>query len=277
MSRSITKDKITDYNISVKFKNYPALNITLDNNSTASAWLALFKKNYQQEFPIFRDQKKYTVAYLNQLARVANSELGWDCETNITSLKDTVRLHKNLERTLTNGFDSIPAIYDDLVHELHFCLHKTEHIDHVNNENYRHYLQFEWFNNEGFPLDLNFKHKININFGDIRLQNPYVGHIPLQIFEQDDKENVFLTCKFHDFVRPGLYIHTGKNYTSTFNLEEYLFWWYTYAPEFIAKHGEEKILHYTGHPIIGQVKNLEILEKIVNSKDILKLEYISTI
>lgn len=261
--------------IVVKFKDQPELYIKLDDNSTVSAWLELFKKNYQQEFPLFRDQKKYTLEYLNQLAVQAKNELGWDCETDIKSMKDTVLLHKNLETTLAKGFSFIPEKYDKLIHELHFCLHKAEYIDFTTYSYNRYWLQIEWFNNDGFPLDPTFKHTHKLEFGSIRLQNPYVGHIPWQVYIQNDYENIFQTCKFHDFVRPGLYIHTGGTQLDI-NLDEYLTWWNTYAPEFIAYHGIDKILHYTGHPVIGHVINLNDLETIVNSNDILELEYVFT-
>jgi len=262
-------------NIVVKFKDQPELYIKLDDNLTAFVWLELFEKNYQQEFPIFRDQKKYTLEYLNQLALQAKTKLDWDCETNIKSIEDTVRLHKNLETMLANGFNSIPAEYDNLIHELHFCLHKAEYIDIKSQTNNRHWLQIEWFNNDGVPLDLTFKHIRKLEFGDIRLQNPYVGHIPWQVYEQNDYENIFQTCKFHDFVRPGLYIHTGSPMPNI-NLDEYMAWWQNNAPEFVAYHGLDKILHYTGHPVIGQVTNLDALKTVVNSNDILELEYVST-
>jgi hypothetical protein len=261
--------------IVIKFKNQPELNIVLDDNSTVDAWVELFKKNYQQEFPIFRDQKKYTLAYLNQLALQAKNELNWNCETDIKSIEDTIRLHKNLETMLANGFNSIPAEYDNLIHELHFCLHKAEYIDIRSQTNNRQWLQIEWFNDDGVPLDLTFEHIRKLKFGDIRLQNPYVGHIPLQVYDQNDYENIFQTCKFHDFVRPGLYIHTGSPMFDI-NLDEYIAWWQTNASEFVIQHGMNKILHYTGHPVIGRVTNLNDLEIVVNSNDILELEYVFT-
>ena len=266
--------------IVVKFKDQPELYIKLDDNSTVSAWLELFKKNYQQEFPIFCDQKKYTLAYLNQLAVQAKNELGWDCETDIKSIKDTVLLHKNLETTLAKGFSFIPEKYDNLIHELHFCLHKAEYIDFTTYSYNRHWLQIEWFNDDGFPLDTSFTHSHNMEFGSIRLQNPYVGHTPWQVYNQNDYKNIFQTCKFHDFVRPGLYIHTGdtqlKPQLDQVELVNYVSWWHNYAPEFVAYHGLDKILHYTGHPVIGRVTNLDALKTVANSNDILELEYVFT-
>jgi hypothetical protein len=259
----------------VKFKNQPELHIQLDDNPTASAWLELFKENYQRKFPLFRDQKKYTLQYLRELALQAKTNLNWDCETEFVSIDDTVKLHKCLETTLALGFNSIPAIYDNLIHELHFCLHKIEYIDFENTSISRKWLQMEWFNNDGFNLDTKFKHKIDLQFGHIRLQNPFVGHIPLQIFDQNDTHNIMQTCKFHNFVRPGLYIHTTHE-TRTFDEIHYTNWWESNAPEFVKLHGMKKILDYTGHPIIGQVTNLNALETVVNSNDILELEYVFT-
>jgi len=258
-------------NITVKFKHQPELHIALDDNPTVHAWLDLFQTNYDREFPIFRDQKAYTLEYLNQLALQAKNDLGWDCETDIKSIADTVHLHKNLETTLANGFSSIPAVHDHLIHELHFCLHKAEYIDIDAGTNNRHWLQIEWFNDDGFPLDISFKHSYKIEFGSIRLQNPYVGHVPVQVYEQNDYEYIFQTCKFHNFVRPGLYIYTG-NPVLEIELDDYVNWWTTNAPEFVAYHSIDKILHYTGHPLIGHVTNLDDLETVVNSNDILELE-----
>ena len=263
-------------NIKVKFKNHPALKIILDDNPTAHTWKVLFEKNYQKEFPTFRDQKKYTLAYLNQLAEKANKLLGWDYVSDIKTINDTVQLHKNLEVTLANGFENIPAIHDDLIHELHFCLHKSEYIDINSNTHYRNFLQIEWFNDDGSDLDINFQHSLDCNFGDLRLQNPYVGHIPLQVYGQNDFSDIIQTCKFHDFIRPGLFINAVHQQPNTFNKNHYLDWWQTNAPEFVAYHGLDKILHYTGHPIIGRVINLDELEIIVNSNAVLELEYVST-
>ena len=258
----------------VKFKNQPELHIQLDDNPTASAWLELFKKNYQREFPIFRDQKKYTLAYLNELANRAKIQLGWKDTIEIKTINDTVQLHKNLEKTLANGFENISADNDELIHELHFCLHKSEYIDISNNTHFRQFLQIEWFNNDGIELDINFQHLMYCEFGHIRLQNPYVGHIPLQVYDQNDFSNIMQTCKFHDFIRPGLYIHTAHRpiHEHEFNKEQYINWWMTYAKEFVDLHGMDKILHYTGQPVIGRVLNLDDLETVVNSNNILELE-----
>jgi hypothetical protein len=259
--------------IIVKFKDQPELYIKLNDNQAARDWKALFKKNYQQEFPIFRDQKKYNLDYLNKLAGEAKLNLGWDCETDIKSIDDTVKLHKHLETTLANGFGSILEQYDNLIHELHFCLHKLECVEFTGDSLIRQWLQIEWFNDDGMPLDCMFEHSKSMSFGDIRLQNPYVGHIPFQVYNQNDYKEIFQTCKFHDYIRPGLHIHIG-NPPPDIDIEKYTAWWNTHAPEFVACHGIEKILHYTGHPVIGHVVNLEDLEKISTSENIIELQQV---
>jgi hypothetical protein len=264
--------------IIIKFKNYPELNIILDDNQTARDWKALFKKNYEREFPIFKDQKKYTLDYLIKLAVEANDKLGWTIDLDIKSIGDTVNVHKYIEHVLVDGFSSIPEAYDYIIHELHFCLHKFEQIDLSNSPNKtRQFLQLEWYNDDGVPLDENFQHKLHCEFGDVRLQNPYVGHIPLKVYQENDYSEIMQTCKFHDLIRPGVWIEAYKDQSEkTFDLENYVNWWNTYAPEFIAYHGIDKILHYTGHPVIGRVTNLDALETVVNSNDILELEYVFT-
>jgi hypothetical protein len=145
-------------------------------------------------------------------------------------------------------------------------------LDH-SNINKRFHLQIEWFNDEGFPLDETFNHQLIMNFGDIKIQNPHVGHIPFLAWAQNDYSNVNQTCRFHDFVKPGIYIECRENnHGMDFSISEYLNWWKTNAPEFVNTHGIEKLLHYTGQPVIGRVKNLEDLRTVINSDNILILE-----
>jgi hypothetical protein len=112
-----------------------------------------------------------------------------------------------------------------------------------------------------------------MNFGDIKVQNPYVGHIPTLAYYQNDCSNIMQTCRFHDFVKPGIYIETREDkYYNNFSISEYINWWTTNAPEFVSTHGLEKLLHYTGQPVIGRVENLDDLHRVVNSDLILELE-----
>jgi hypothetical protein len=50
-----------------------------------------------------------------------------------------------------------------------------------------------------------------------------------------------------------------------FNEEDYLSWFRTNGPDFVAKFGEDKLLHYAGWPIVGQVTNLNDLDTILQS------------
>lgn len=259
----------------IQFCNQPTLKIILKSHPVVEQWKQLFLDNYSREFPIFRDERKYSIEYLKQLVQEANKVLGWNFADNIVTVEDTTHLHKHIEQTLANGFDGIPAEYDNLLHELHFCLHKVEFADiDSSNVNRRFHLQLEWFNDSGFPLDESFNHQLIMNFGDIKIQNPYVGHIPLLAWQQNDYSNIMQTCQFHNFVKPGIYIECREETRNNinFSISEYLNWWHTHAPEFIALHGVEKLLHYTGQPVIGQVENLEDLRTIINSDQLLELE-----
>jgi hypothetical protein len=115
-----------------------------------------------------------------------------------------------------------------------------------------------------------------LEFGDIKVQNPYVGHIPLLAYQQNDYSNILQTCRFHDFVKPGIYIETREDHGyHDFSISAYINWWKSHAPEFLASHGLEKLLHYTGQPVIGRVVNLDDLRTVVNSDSILELEKVS--
>jgi hypothetical protein len=261
-------------NIIVKFKDQPELIVALDDNPTVRNWIDLFQSNYNKEFPIFRDQKKYNLSYLNVLVAEANEKLGWSFDREILEEEHTVILHKYVERDLALGFKNIPEELDNLYHELHCCLHMVERQGFKEIKR-RTDLQVEWFNDDGFALDESFRQIIPIQFGDVRLQNPFVGHIPLQIYSQNDSHNIIQTCKFHDFVRPGFFINT-QNYDGKLSLSDYIDWWKTNAPDFIELHGLEKILRYTGNPVIGHVTNLNDLETTIDSEGILELEYVFT-
>jgi hypothetical protein len=121
------------------------------------------------------------------------------------------------------------------------------------------------------PDDFNFKSKLE--FGDVKLQNPYVGHNPLFVYQQNDYTSISQTCKFHDLVRPGINLVIKKYEIENFSMDECLQWFSTHGPEFVNRHGIEKIKHYVGLPVIGRVLNLDILEQIANAPK-LTFEYI---
>lgn len=256
-------------NFEVKFCGAPALQCSLHNTNLTRRYLELVKS--QVDVPIFRDPPRYTLDYFKELAIEAQQVLGWNWIKDNYPLEITTLLHKDIEKYLTKGFENIPQEHDHLLHELHYCLHAIESGSRRNN-----WLQVEWFNDDGFNIDADeYPAKINLEFGDLRLQNPYVGHHPLYVYEQNDNLDIQQTCKFHDFVKPGINIvvtRTHKN--KLFDMETYLKWFETHAPKFVAHHGVNKLKKFTGHPIIGSVINKSDLEWLVQ-QPIIEFEYIS--
>jgi len=256
--------------IQVTFKDCPTLELDIAETAVGYSYANLIKSNYEQEFPIFRDRPKYTVEYMLELAREAKLKLGWSWEFDHYDVGVTALLHKDLEELLANGFDRVPAELDHLLHELHYCLHL---IQFGQKQKRDAWLQIEWFNDAGFELpgtDL-FQH--TLKFGDLRLQNPYVGHGPLQIFLEKDYTNISQTCKFHDFVRPGINIVIA-NFDKPVDVDAIISAFKDHAPEFVEEHTEEKIISYIGYPVIGRVANLDALVAVANAP-VLNLESIT--
>lgn len=257
----------------IKFKNFDTLELSFDNNLTVDHWKKLFVKNITNNgLPMCRDVNKYTLAYLNECYSILCDKLGWK-SLDLVSIENTVIAHKNLEILLADGFENIPAELDELVHDFHYGLHIQEKTEFSTKWTPRPYIQLEWFNNDYLPLDQSFEFKTKIEVGDLRLQNAYVGHVPLQIYAQNDYHNVEQTCRFHDRIKPGLWIQTRK-VNADIDIDNYKNWWIKNAPEFVEKHGMEKILYYTGDPVIGKVNNLDLLDKLTNTKHALELENI---
>ena len=253
----------------VKFKNYNQLTLRINDCDIGKKYCALVWHNYEKSRPIFRDRPRYTVEYMLELAQQAKSQLNWDWSFDHYDVSITTLLHKDIETLVGNGFADIPKELDDLIHELHYCLH----IIQDNNPNRRRdgWLQIEWFNDDGFPLPGTDLFKQKLTFGDLRLQNPYVGHGPLQIFMEKDFSNIPQTCKFHNFVKPGINISI-RNYLAV-NPQTVLESFKTHSPAFVDLHTPEKILRYTGYPVIGAVENLTDLH-LVATAPVLELEYI---
>jgi hypothetical protein len=243
----------------VIFKDCPALEISIAETALGYQYANLVKTNYNQEFPIFRDTTQYTVDRMLELAQEAKEAFGWDWSADEYHIGITALLHKDLEVLLANGFDSIPAQYDHLIHELHYCLHCIEFGASGN----RGWLQIEWYNDSGFELFDKTVFKPNLKFGDIRLQNPYVGHNVHQILGEQDYSKISQTCKFHDFVKPGFDIVITAGNNRVHHPEKVIEIFNTHAPDFVAEHGEEKIISYIGEPCIGSVANLDALEQVI--------------
>ena len=255
------------YDFAVKFQNSPELYVRLHDSDLARDWLYLFYLNYQREIPLFRDQGSYSLSRMKQLAYQCKHVLGWDwIHNDYDDFEVTTSMHKDLEQYLAKGFSGVPSEHDSLLHELHICLHSTQQ------RNLRTTMQLEWFNDDGFSLEgYDFKFSHDSTLGSIWLQNPYVGHPPDWIWQQNDHINVWQTCRFHDFVRPGLVINMLGSLEPTikqFNHQAYLDWWNTTASDFVKHHGVDKMLANTGHPVIGQ---------IVNNKALLPLQHMATL
>lgn len=248
------------HDIKIFFHDCPELLIKIDDTELGRRYIELVKKNYAaQPQAIFRDPQRYDINMLSQLIDQANQCLGWHWQIDDLDLSKTVTMHKDIERFLSQGYHNIPEQYDDLLHELHFCLHSVEANSQRDN-----WFQIEWFNDDGFDLPQDqYPAKIALEFGDIRLQNPYVGHHPMYLFQQQDNINIDQTCRFHDLVRPGICLVIHDAYYEV-PWQEYTAWFQQHAPGFVAKHGMDKIIAYTGHPVIGRVINLSDLEYCVS-------------
>lgn len=257
--------------IHVKFYDQPKLILNIVDSDLGRAYVELVKKNYKNSAPIYRDRPKYTEQYMHELAQQAQQHFGWHWTADYYDLNNAPLLHKDLERLLgSTGFSQIPEQYDYLLHELHHCLHIVQNPEHVGKR--LGFLQIEWFNDDGFDLDPNFVFQTNMKFGDLQLQNPFVGHGPAQVYLEKDFTNIPQTCKFHNFVKPGIVINVNQVYSV--DVDSVIDQFQKHAPDFVSEHGIEKIRSYTGFPVIGQVVNLDDLESIVNCANEIQLEKI---
>lgn len=255
------------YHFAIKFKQGPELLVQIHDTDLAHDWLCLFHRNYQRELPLLRDLGAYSLPRMKQLVSKCKNILGWNwIHDDYDNIALTTAMHKDLEQYLAKGFHDIPCANDELLHELHICLHAMQET------NLRTSIQLEWFNDDGFDLaDYDFKFRHEDTLGSILLQNPYVGHPPDWIWQQNDHTNVWQTCRFHDYVRPGFVIKMTGSLEPTiceFDSRAYLDWWTKIAPDFVNYHGIEKMLANTGRPVIGQ---------IINNADLLPLQDMATL
>lgn len=257
-------------NILVKFKDQPRLNLKINNDTVGQQYFDLIKINYQHSMPIFRDRPKYTLEYMHALAMQAKQVLGWEWYHDEYSIEHTVKLHKDIEQLLGKGFDNVAAEHDNLIHELHYCLHVVES-GQVSKKR-RGWLQLEWYNDSGVELNQDYQFNRGLKFGDIKLQNPWVGHGPLQIFLEKDFTNISQTCKFHNFLKSGIniVIQEFKDFTE---VDQLLLEFQKHDPAFVDLHGVEKIKHYIGYPVVGTVLNINDLQQVSNAP-LLELESI---
>jgi hypothetical protein len=249
--------------ITVKFKNCPEFDIELYNNTTVNLFLEILKNNLSKELPIFRDPKKYTEEYLGKLIIEVKEKLGWDWLKDQYSIENTVKFHKDIESLLDKegDFSKIPGDLQNLIHEAHFCIHAIQYLDIERPRG--PFLQLEWFNDDYVNLPKNAEFNQCVNFGDLILQNAYVGHPPIQCWQQNDYKNIERTCAFPDRIKPGIKINLCDP-AKKFNWDLYESWWRTNCTEFVNRVSFEKIKYYTGFNIIGKVKNTELLKNILN-------------
>lgn len=245
----------------VKFRDAPALLCQLSDTSLGQRYYDLVRTQYTSDSAaIFRDPQRYTIDYFIQLVEQAHTQLGWDWRRNCYDLATTTRLHKDIEQYLAQGFENIPAEHDEILHELHFALHAIESGSQRNS-----WLQIEWYNDNGFDITADdYPGKINLEFGDLRLQNPYVGHHPLYLYQQQDSIDILQTCRFHDFVKPGINLVIERGNFVPLDWNRYINWFHTNGADFIEKYSEADLIRFTGHPVIGHVVNTDDLEIVVN-------------
>ena len=176
-------------------------------------------------------------------------------------------MHKDIEQLVGNNFESVPEHLDDVIHDLHLGLHLLQ--DNTTPSRLG-WLQIEWYNDSGFTSD-DVEFSRSMNKGDLKLQNPFVGHGPLQIYLENDYTNISQTCKFHTFVKPGINIAT-LDYAEFTNTEDLIKQFQHHDIKFVNQHGIDKILSYTGYPTIGKVVDVELLQKLINCPNPLELE-----
>lgn len=254
--------------IYIKFKNHPQLKLNIKDTKITNQWVKLLQYNINSSLPVYRDRIKYNVEYMFELAHRARVAFNWDWEVPTYDLAHTTILHKDLERLLgETGFKDVPEEYDHLLMEMHYCLHIVQNPNKIGTRFGA--FQVEWFNDIGFDLDNEFVFGTQKEFGDVELLNPFVGHGPVQIFQENDYTDIPQTCKFHNFVKAGLVIST---FDSTVDRTEILNYFKKHAPDFVRQHGEHTIQHYTGFPTVGRVDNLEDFRQLLNCPEIIELE-----
>jgi hypothetical protein len=257
--------------ILIKFIDQPVLILSINDDTVGQNYFKLVQQNYQIEKPVFRDRLKYTVEYMHKLADQAKEIFGWNWHENKYDISKTALMHKDIEELVGKGFDNLPAEYDNLIHELHYCLHIIQDGRMAGNRDA--WLQIEWYNDSGFDLDPHYRFKRGLQFGDVKLQNPWVGHGPLQVFLEKDFTTISQTCKFHNFVKPGINIVIEE--IEEFNdVDKLIEEFYKHDSEFVENHTVDVIKKYIGYPVVGRVLNLNDLYTVIQSST-LDLEWIN--
>ena len=255
-------------NIKIKFARHNALILQINNTNVGQGLCDLLAEHRSTSLPIYRDRIRYNPRYLLELAKEAKTAFGWQWEVPEYSLQTCVTLHKDLERLLgTTGYQDIDGRYDHLLTEMHYCLHIMQDPASIGKRSGG--FQIEWFSDKGFPLDNKYQFCTFTEFGNVELLNPWVGHAPMQIYNEKDNIDINMTCKFHDYVKPGLRIST---YSRQIDRSKVLEWFQTYAPDFVSRHGSRQIEENTGWAVIGKVTNPAEFQKILADPEEIVLE-----
>jgi hypothetical protein len=254
--------------IKVQFKQQPGLWINVNDTETGRLYFDITRRQNQQQEPFFRDSALWTPEYMIQLALRAKQAFGWNWLHEHYDLSVTTQLHKDLENSVGKlGFEDVPEQYDSLLYDLHHCLHAIQHGQghRARDDNF----QIEWLTDNSVDLPNSFEFVTQSNYGDLILINPYVGHNPLQIYCENDWSSLDSTCRFHDIVKPGIVIGSGQSPISKQTILEKF---QEKDPEFVHRHGAEKILYYAGSAVIGQVEDVYTLTQLKSTTDMLILE-----
>lgn len=256
----------------VKFQNHEAMILDIHNTVLGHEYCGLVRKNYQAELPVFRDRIKYNDALMLKLAEQAKQQLGWNWARDYYDHTVTPLLHKDLEQLLSQqGFLATSSETDHLLHELHYCLHVVQN-QSKHNAQRSGMLQLEWFNDDGFALPADFEFVSHYPIGSVRLQNPYVGHGPVQMYLEQDFYNVQSTCKFPNFVKPGVLVALNPGRHITESVKKDIMDKFTQADAEFTEINRYNIQRFSGYGIIGQVRNIETVLEIRNDPEELIFE-----
>lgn len=253
--------------ILVKFHDHPGIELAVDDTETGQLYYDLTKKQNLVQQPFYRDPLLYTPDYMIDLAHQARQAFGWHWFSDQYDTSLTALLHKDLENYVGKlGFSEIPEQYDQLLYDLHHCLHAVQfgktapgRLDN---------FQIEWLTDVSVPLPDSFEFKESSNYGDLILINPWVGHNPLQIYRENDFSSLATTCRFHDCIKPGVVITNFETVSKQTILEAFM----QHDPAFVHEHGADKILYYAGVATVGRVTDIDLFDRIKHSTETLVLD-----
>ena len=261
--------------IECKFQNFDVLQLKIKSTETAKTFFNFFQRHLKKDLPQCRDPLDYDWSMFQTLVDKVVRDLGWRWVYTDIKQADLVSWHKDLELCLekTGEMDNIPVEHHQLIIDAHYCLHRVQSLQQYRNS--REKIQIEWFTPDRRFVPEDADYKRDIGFGDVVLQNPYVGHDPVTCYFQDDYKNISRTCAFHDIMTPGFFIQFKNSDWSTRIENDYKNWFQTKCADFVKKVGMDTILKYTGYPVVGKVTNLDTLQKIQNASELI-LENVTT-